>query len=159
MKHTFSILVKNDPGVLSDVISVLGEKGCNIDSLAVGVTELDLYSRITIVSDSKYTEEIALSITQNPNVVRAKLLEPGSFIERSHVLIKVNADSETRSQVIQVSDIFRAKAVDVSQGTITLEITGDENKISALTEMLKEFGIKEIVRSGVVAVQRGEEML
>ncbi len=159
MKHTFSILVKNDPGVLSDVISVLGEKGCNIDSLAVGVTESEQYSRITIVSDSEYTDEIALSISRNPNVIRAKLLNPGTFIERSHVLIKVKADSETRSQVIQVSDIFRAKAVDVSKNTITLEITGDENKIAALTEMLKDFGIEEIVRSGVVAVQRGEEKL
>lgn len=159
MKHTFSILVKNDPGVLCDVISVLGEKGCNIDSLAVGVTESDSYSRITIVSGSEYTDEMISSISKNPNVVRAKLLALGSFLERSHVLIKVKADSETRSQVLQVSDIFRAKAVDVSKNTVTLEITGDETKIAALTEMLKDFGIEEIVRSGVVAVQRGEEKL
>lgn len=159
MKHTFSLLVKNDPGVLKNVISVLGDKNCNIDSLAVGVTEESCYSRITIVSDTDDPDYIIGALTSNPNVIRAKLLAPESYISRSHVLIKVHADFSQRGQVIQISDIFRAKVVDVSHNTVTLEITGDENKITALTSMLKPLGIEEIVRSGIVAVERGDEKL
>lgn len=159
MKHTFSILVKNDPGVLSNVASVLGEKGYNIESLAVGVTESESVSRITLVSDTSAPEVILSSLSESPNVIRAKLLSQGTFIHRSHVLIKVKADSVLRSQVIQIADIFRAKTVDVSKTTVTLEITGDDSKINALTAMLSDFGIEEIVRSGIVAIERGEARL
>lgn len=159
MKHTFSLLVKNDPGVLKNVISVLGDNNRNIDSLAVGVTEDAAFSRITIVSDIDDPEYIISSLRDNPHVIRAKLLAPNGYLSRSHVLVKVSADAAKRGQVIQVSDIFRAKAVDVSHNTVTLEMTGDENKVNALISMLRPFGIEEIVRSGVVAIERGDEKL
>lgn len=159
MKHTFSVLVKNDPGVLADVIKVLGEKGYNIDSLAVGITESESISRITLISETVDPDVIVSALSDNANVIKAKHLTPGSFISRSHVLIKVKADSLSRGQVIQIADIFRAKAVDVSKETVTLEITGDDNKVHALTSMLSDFGIEEIVRSGLVAVERGDAKL
>lgn len=155
MKRTFAILVKNLPGVLKNVIDIFDSQGYNIDSLTVGVTDKPQVSRITIVAKVPDTEVILNFLAANPIVIKAKLLREGSFISRGHVLVKVKADNKVRGQVVQIADIFRAKVVDVSNDTATLEITGDENKISALTQMLEDFGILEMVRAGSVAVERG----
>ncbi len=155
MKKTFSILVKNLPGVLKNVIDIFDSQGYNIDSLAVGIADTPESSRITIVANIPDTEVILNFLSGNPMVIKVKLLNEGSFISRSHVLVKVKADNKVRGQVVQIADIFRAKVVDVSNDTATLEITGDENKISALTHMLEDFGILEIVRAGSVAIERG----
>ncbi len=155
MKNTFSLLVKNDPGVLMDVILIFKDKQCNIDSLAVGVTENSEISRITIVSEDYDTDEIIRHLCSNPAVIKAKLLSPGAFISRSHVLIKVCASMDERCQIVQIADIFRAKIVDISPESATIEITGDDSKVNALINMLSDFGIVEIARAGSVAIERG----
>ncbi|MDP4133143.1 MAG: acetolactate synthase small subunit [Bacillota bacterium] len=155
MKQTLSILVKNDPGVLIGVIDIFNAKKLNIDSLAVGITDNVKTSRITIVADLPDADEIISKLSEHPFVLKARCLTEGSFISRSHVFIKVKSDNKLRGQIVQIANIFRAKVVDVSSDTTTLEITGDEDKINALSGMLEDFGILEIVRAGSVAIERG----
>ncbi len=159
--HTLSILVSNRPGVLARIASLFSRRGFNIQSLAVGPTERDSISRMTVVAqvhDDATLEQIVKQL--NKLVEVRKVLELGSnAVRREMVLVKVRADVHSRSQVIDVVSLFRGKAVDVSSETITVEATGSDEKLAALLEMLAPHGIIELVQSGQVALGRGTKIL
>ena len=159
--HTLSILVSNRPGVLARIASLFSRRGFNIQSLAVGPTERDSISRMTVVAqvhDDATLEQIVKQL--NKLVEVRKVLELGSnAVRREMVLVKVRADVHSRSQVIDVVSLFRGKAVDVSSETITIEATGSDEKLAALLEMLAPHGIIELVQSGQVALGRGTKIL
>ncbi len=158
-KHILSVLVENYAGVLSRVAGLFSRRGFNIDSLAVGITENPKISRMTIVVDGdEYTvEQVGKQLNKLINVIRVKKLDDQDSVRRELSLIKVNADASTRSEIMQIVEIFRAKIVDVSPDTLTIEASGDEEKVRALEEMLKQFGIKLIVRTGLIALERGNK--
>ncbi len=159
--HTLSILVSNRPGVLARIASLFSRRGFNIQSLAVGPTEREEVSRMTVVAqvhDDATLEQIVKQL--NKLVEVRKVLELGeNSVRREMVLVKVRADVHTRSQVIDVVSLFRGKAVDVSSETITVEATGSDEKLAALLEMLQPHGVIEIVQSGQVALGRGTKIL
>jgi len=158
-KHILSVLVENHAGVLSRVAGLFSRRGFNIESLAVGVTENPDVSRMTIVveGDEYIVEQVSKQLNKLINVIRVKKLESQDSVRRELALIKVVATASTRSEIIQIVEIFRAKIIDVSRNTLTIEASGDEEKISALEQMLKQFGIKEIVRTGLIALERGNK--
>lgn len=155
--HTLSILVANRPGVLTRIAALFSRRGFNIQSLAVGPTERDEVSRMTVVAqveDDTTLEQIVKQL--NKLIEVRKVLELGaSAVRREMMLVKVRADVNTRSQVIDVVNLFRGKAVDVSAESITIEATGSDEKLAALLEMLAPHGIIELVQSGQVALGRG----
>ena len=159
--HTLSILVSNRPGVLTRISALFSRRGFNIQSLAVGPTEREEVSRMTVVAqvaDEAALEQIVKQL--NKLIEVRKVLELGdSAVRREMVLVKVRADAATRSQVIDVVGLFRGKAVDVSAETITIEATGSDEKLQALLEMLSPHGIVELVQSGQVALGRGAKTL
>ena len=159
--HTLSILVSNRPGVLTRISALFSRRGFNIQSLAVGPTEREEVSRMTVVAqvaDEAALEQIVKQL--NKLIEVRKVLELGdSAVRREMVLVKVRADAATRSQVIDVVGLFRGKAVDVSAETITIEATGSDEKLQALLEMLSPHGIVELVQSGQVALGRGTKIL
>ncbi|WPX09258.1 acetolactate synthase small subunit [Anaerocellum danielii] len=161
MKYTLSVLVENHPGVLSRVAGLFSRRGFNIDSLAVGVTEDPTISRMTIVvnGDDYIVEQVTKQLNKLIDVIKIKKLNPKEAVERELALIKVNANSQTRSDIIQITEIFRANIVDVSKETLTIEISGDEDKIEALIELLKQYGIREVVRTGLIAIERGTKVI
>ncbi len=157
MKHTISVLVENKFGVLARVASLFSAKGYNIDSLTVGETVDPEISRMTIVvtGDEMILEQIIKQLRRLIDVIKVSDLTQTNFIDRELVLIKVKADQTTRSEILNIVDIFRGKIVDVSPKNYTVEVTGDRGKIEALISMLVPFGIKEIARAGKVAMARG----
>lgn len=160
-KHTLSVLVENHAGVLSRVAGLFSRRGFNIDSLAVGVTENPKISRITIVVDGDdYTvEQVSKQLNKLIDVIRICQLEKTDSVSRELALIKVAANATTRAEIIQIVEIFRAKIVDISKSTLTIEISGGVDKVDALENMVKPFGIKEIVRTGTIAIQRGNKSI
>ncbi|MCG8501189.1 MAG: acetolactate synthase small subunit [Firmicutes bacterium] len=160
-KHTLSVLVENQAGVLSRVAGLFSRRGFNIDSLAVGITEDANVSRMTIVVDGDdYTvEQVTKQLNKLIDVIKIRQLDPNDSVNRELALIKVNATSTTRSEIMQMVDIFRAKIVDVSKNTLTVEMTGSGSKIAAFEDMLKQFGIKEMVRTGIIAIERGNQVI
>jgi len=160
-KHILSVLVENHAGVLSRVAGLFSRRGFNIDSLAVGVTENPDISRMTIVVDGDdYTvEQVSKQLNKLIDVIKIKQLEKGESVSRELALIKVNATASTRAEIIQIVEIFRAKIIDVSKNTLTIEISGATDKVAALEDMLKQFGIKEIVRTGTIAIERGNKII
>jgi len=160
-KHILSVLVENHAGVLSRVSGLFSRRGFNIDSLAVGVTENPEVSRITIVVDGdEYTvEQVSKQLNKLIDVIKIKDLERSDSVSRELALIKVSATAATRAEIIQIVEIFRAKIVDVSKTTLTIEISGGTDKVAALEDMLKQFGIKEIVRTGTIAIERGNKYI
>lgn len=158
MRHTISLLVRNKPGVLSHIAGLFSARGYNIDSLTVGETDDSAVSRMTIVTigDDKIIEQVTKQLNKLIDVIKVVDLTDQPFVERELVLIKVQAEGEKRSQIIEITDIFRAKIVDVHPKTVTIEATGDEGKIQAVVELLNPFGIKEIARTGKVAIARGK---
>ncbi|HEX2927622.1 MAG TPA: acetolactate synthase small subunit [Ruminiclostridium sp.] len=160
-KHTLSVLVENRSGVLSRVAGLFSRRGFNIDSLAVGVTENPEVSRMTIVVDGdEYTvEQVSKQLNKLIDIIKIKALESSESVSRELALIKVNATASTRSEIVQIVEIFRAKIVDVSKNTLTVEISGASDKVAALEDMLKQFGIKEIVRTGTIAIERGNKYI
>lgn len=160
-KHTLSVLVENHPGVLSRVSGLFSRRGFNIDSLAVGVTEDPEVSRITIVvdGDEYVVEQVSKQLNKLIDVIKIKQLEKSESVSRELALIKVSADTSTRAEIIQIVEIFRAKIVDVSKNTLTIEISGGTEKVAALEDMLNQFGIKEIVRTGTIAIERGNRYI
>ncbi len=160
-KHTLSVLVENHAGVLSRVAGLFSRRGFNIDSLAVGVTENPDISRMTIVVDGDdYTvEQVGKQLNKLIDVIKIKQLDRHDSVSRELALIKVTATAATRAEVIQIVEIFRAKIVDVSKNTLTIEISGGTDKVAALEDMLKQFGIKEIVRTGTIAIERGNKYI
>ncbi|ADN35187.1 acetolactate synthase, small subunit [Methanolacinia petrolearia DSM 11571] len=157
-QHIISVLVEDRSGVLTRVSGLFSRRGFNIESLAVGTCEAPGMSRITIVAcgDDAHIEQVKKQLNKLIEVIKVIDITERSHVERELVLIKVNAEpGKTRSEVMQIADIFRAKIIDVGQETVVLEITGDSEKIRALEELLVPYGILELVRTGKVALQRG----
>jgi len=162
MRHTIAVLVKDHPGVLARVASLFTRRGFNIESLAVGHTEETDISRMTIVvkGDERVLEQITKQLNKLIDVIRVKDISPQNSVERELALIKVNTASLLiRSEVMQTVDIFRAKVVDVNSQIITIETTGTEDKVNALIELLRPFGLEEIVRTGKIALSRGSRVM
>jgi acetolactate synthase I/III small subunit len=156
-KHTLSVLVENKPGVLARIAALFSRRGFNIDSLAVGPTEHPDISRMTIVVNVEDLplEQVTKQLNKLVNVIKIVELDPDAAVRRELVLVKVRADSETRSQITEIVQLFRAKTVDVSPDAVTVEATGSSDKLEAMLRMLEPYGIKELVQSGMVAVGRG----
>jgi acetolactate synthase I/III small subunit len=157
MKHTISVLVENKPGVLSRVSGLFARRGFNIESLAVGETEDPNVSRMTIVAsgDDSVLEQITKQLYKLIDVIKVFDIPKDIAVERELVLIKIACTEKNRQEVMQIVDIFRARVVDVSEGSMTIEMTGEESKVQGIQDLLKKFGIKELVRTGKVALQRG----
>ena len=156
-RHTLSVLVENKPGVLVRIAGLFARRGFNIDSLAVGQTEHQEISRMTIVvnCDERPLEQVTKQLNKLVNVLKIVELEQGFAVQRELILIKVRADTESRSKVLETVQLFRAKVVDVALDAVTVEATGNREKLDALIRVLEPFGIKELVQSGMVAVGRG----
>ncbi|MGE9807947.1 MULTISPECIES: acetolactate synthase small subunit [unclassified Janibacter] len=156
-KHTLSVLVENKPGVLTRISALFSRRGFNIDSLAVGPTEHEEISRMTVVVDvdALPLEQVTKQLNKLVEVLKVVELEFNQSVQRELVLVKVRADAGTRSQILEVVQMFRAKVVDVAADSLVIEATGDEGKLTALLEMLQQYGVKELVQSGRVAVGRG----
>ena len=159
MKRTLSIIVENRPGVLVRVVSLFARRGYNIESLAVGTTENEKYSRITTVvdGDDHVIEQISKQLYKLIDVLKVNDVDPAQSVVRELAMIRVTTDSTTRSEIMQIVDIFRAKIVDVGRKSMVVEMTGDQDKIAALTDLLRPFGIKELVRTGKIAMARGQK--
>ena len=157
MKHIISVLVENKSGVLAKVTGLFSRRGFNIDSLAVGPTDDKSISRITIVlyAENHSIEQITKQLYKLINVIKIQELDPSNVVERELVLIKISADSKSRPEILEVVTIFRANIVDVSKKTLLVEITGSNRKVKALEDMLRPFGILELVRTGKIACVRG----
>ena len=156
-RHTLSVLVENKPGVLVRIAGLFSRRGFNIDSLAVGPTEQEQISRMTIMVNCEEhpLEQVTKQLNKLINVLKIVELEPGATVQRELILIKVRADAESRSRVLEAVGLFRAKVVDVALDVITVEATGNHDKLDALIKVLEPFGIKELVQSGLVAIGRG----
>jgi acetolactate synthase I/III small subunit len=157
MHHTLSVLVENKPGVLTRVTSLFSRRGFNIDSLAVGPTEDPTLSRITIVVSAEDTplEQITKQLHKLINVIKIQDLDPSESIDRELVLFKVNAASERRHEIIEIANVFRAKVIDVGRQSLTIEATGSSDKIQAMEDLFRAYGIKELARTGKIALARG----
>ncbi|MGO2036892.1 MAG: acetolactate synthase small subunit [Brevibacterium sp.] len=160
-RHTLSVLVENKPGVLARLTGLIARRGFNIHSLAVGVTEHEALSRITVVVDVEDVplEQVTKQLNKLVNVIKIVELEAESSVRRAHVIYKVKANASTRPQVASAVDMFRAKIVDVSTDSVSVEVTGEQGKVDALRDVLEPFGIKEIVQSGMVAIGRGSKSI
>ena len=156
-KHTIIALVENKPGVLNRVASLFRRRSFNIESIAVGHSELPHISRMTITIDGTTTmvEQVRKQLDRVIDVVKVSDITGDDIVARELALVKVKTSSSTRSEIIQIVDIFRANIVDVAADSVTIEITGDEEKINSLLELLRGFGIREIARTGRIAITRG----
>lgn len=158
MKHTLVALVENQPGVLQRVANLFSRRGFNIESLTVGTTDTESISRMTIVVDGANTqvEQVIKQLYKLIDVRRVSDVTGDRTVDRDLALIKVHATNSTsRAEIVQLSEIFRGKVVDVGVDSLIVEVTGDEEKISSLLHMLRPFGIKEMVRTGIVSMTRG----
>lgn len=155
-KHTISALVENHFGVLCRIAGLFSSRGFNIDSLSVGVTEDPAISRMTIVvrGDNSVLEQVVKQLNRLIDVIRVIDITQGTFIERELTLIKVNSNTTTRTEIIQIAEVFRANIVDVSANSMTIEVTGRHDKVQAIIGMLEPYGIEEIARTGTVALLR-----
>ena len=160
-RHVLSVLVQNSSGVLSRVSGLFSRRGYNIDSLTVGRTEDEKISRMTIaiVGDNDTLEQVKKQLDKLEDVIKVIDLKNGNSVYRELVLIKVKADAEKRAAINEIVTIFRSKIIDVSVDTLTIELTGDESKISALIKLMEEYGVQELVRTGVTALERGDKTI
>ncbi len=160
-RHTVSVLVQDVPGVLARIAGLFSRRGFNIESLAVGPTERPEISRMTIVVnvDELPLEQVTKQLNKLVNVLKIVELEPETSVVRELMLVKVRADTDFRSNVLETVTLFRAKVVDVSPDAVTIEATGSADKLTALLRVLEPFGIKELVKSGAVAVGRGNKAM
>lgn len=156
-RHVLSVLVKNSSGVLSRVSGLFMRRGFNIDSLSVGRTENPEISRmtITLMGGEDVLDQFIKQLNKLQEVIKIIELDPESSVYRELVLIKVNADANQRAAINDIVKVFRCKIVDLDTNTLTIELTGDENKISALIKLMEEYGIREMVRTGLAALERG----
>lgn len=156
-RHTLSVLVEDKPGVLARVAGLFSRRGFNITSLAVGPTEHTALSRMTIVVevDEFPLEQVTKQLNKLVHVIKIVELEPAASVQRELLLVKVRADPSVRSQVLEIVNLFRARAVDVTPEAVTIEATGTSDKLAALLRNLEPYGIREMVQSGMVAVGRG----
>jgi acetolactate synthase-1/3 small subunit len=158
MKHTLSVLVENKPGVLTRVAGLFARRGFNIDSLVVAETENLLVSRMTITVDEQDqpVEQVTKQLHKLINVLKITDLDPAGSVERELLLIKVKADAGSRSAIMQIVEIFRAKIVDVSAEVLIIEMTGAREKVGAFMELMAPFGVVELMRTGLMAMSRGK---
>lgn len=161
MRHTVSVLVENRAGVLARVAGLFRRRGFNIESLAVGPTEDPTISRMTIAIDTdEFTvEQVIRQLDKLIEVLSVEKLHPAETISRELALIKVQAGPAQRAAIIQIVDVFRANVIDVGKETLIVEVTGEEDKVNALLELLQDYGIKEIARTGTVALSRGPKCI
>ncbi len=159
MKHTLAVLVKNRAGVMMRVASLYSRRGYNIESVAVGTTEDPDISRMTLVvdADDVVLEQITKQLHKLVDVIKVSDLTDDQMIERELALIKVTADAGNRSEILQIVDIFRARILDVAERSVVIEVTGDASKIEAIFQLLRPYGIKELVRTGRIAIVRGSK--
>ncbi len=160
MKYTIAILVEDHPGVMSRVAGLFTRRGFNIESIAVGRSETAGISRMTIITsgDQKVLEQITKQLNKLIDVIRVRDISPQNIIERELVLIKVHTDSlSVRAEIIQLVEIFKSKVVYVERNTVTIELSGDEEKVSGFIKLLEPFGIIEIVRTGRIAIARNKD--
>ncbi len=157
MKHTLAVLVQNRPGVLTRISGLFSRRGYNIESLSVGRTEEPTISRITIVveGDDQVVEQVCKQLYKLVDVIKVSDITKDAHVDRELILIKVNADPANRGEIMQFVDVFRAHVVDIGKNSLIIEATGDEEKINAIEASLQPFGIKEVVRTGKVAMIRG----
>ncbi|GAA3807159.1 acetolactate synthase small subunit [Nocardioides panacisoli] len=156
-KHTLSVLVENKPGVLARIASLFSRRGFNIDSLAVGPTEHDEISRMTIVVnvESLPLEQVTKQLNKLIEVIKIVELEPNAGVQRELVLVKVGATAENRGQVLDCVQLFRAKVIDVAPDAVTIQLVGNPGKVADFLRVLEPFGVRELVQSGMVAIGRG----
>jgi acetolactate synthase-1/3 small subunit len=156
-KHILSVLVENKPGVLTRVAGLFARRGFNIGTLSVGPTEDPTVSRITITLDGAAhpIDQVTKQLHKLVNVIKIRDLEPEKTISREMALFKVSADGQTRGEIMQLTDIFRGRIIDVSSRTATIEVTGTHDKIEAFEQMVRPFGLIEMVRTGEIAIARG----
>jgi acetolactate synthase-1/3 small subunit len=156
MRHTISVLVENKFGVLTRVAGLFSGRGYNIDTLNVGPTHDPKLSRMTIVTtgDEATLEQIVKQLNKLPNVLKVQNFSEGEYVDRELVLVKVGVDSKSRAEVMQITDIFRAKIVDVQPKTLAIEITGNASKVEKFLDLMKTFGVLELTRTGQVALPR-----
>jgi acetolactate synthase-1/3 small subunit len=159
MRHTLSVLVENKPGVLARVAELFARRGFNIESLAVGTTDRPEISRMTIVVDvaDKSLEQVRKQLHKLINVIEISDLDPDRSVDRELMLMKIKAAKDSRSEVIGIVDIFRGKIIDVSRESIIVEVTGTSAKLAAFEDLVRHYGIKELARTGKVALPRGAE--
>jgi acetolactate synthase-1/3 small subunit len=155
--HVLSLLVEDKPGLLTRVAGLFARRGFNINSLAVGPTEVPGLSRITVVAevDQLPLEQVTKQLNKLVNVIKIVELDPDASVYREHLLIKVRVDNTTRSQILEAVNLFRARVVDVSPDALVIEVTGDSGKVQALLRVLEPYGIREIAQSGLLAIGRG----
>ncbi len=161
MLRSLSVLVENRAGVLTRVTSLFARRGYNIESLAVGTTQDPAISRITITmhGDDSLMRQITRQLHKLPDVLMVRDLSPEEHFSRELVFFKVRASEEARTGILQIVNIFRGHVIDVSPATMTIELSGKDDKINALMELLKPYGILELVRTGPIAIERGERVL
>jgi acetolactate synthase-1/3 small subunit len=161
MKHTIAVIVENKSGVLTRIAGLFSRRSFNIESLSVGATDNPDYSRMTlsVQGDEEVLEQVIKQLSKLINVIRVSELEPGESVERELAIIKVSADKENRSEIMQLVSVFRAKIIDVSSRSMIIEVTGDETKVDALVLLLRQFGIKELARTGKVSMVRGARVI
>ena len=155
--HILSIWVENQVGILSKVVTLIGDEGVSIDSLAVGVLERNSSTRMTVAvdTDDDKVKTIISRMNKIPSLIKVKEISQNESLLKELVLIMVDAPEEKRLNIISIAEVFRAKIVDVGYSTMTIEISGNSDKIKALEDILRPFGIREIVRTGVIAIERG----
>ena len=161
MKHTIAVVVENKSGVLTRIAGLFSRRSFNIESLSVGATDNPEYSRMTlsVQGDEVILEQVIKQLSKLINVIRVSELEPEDSVERELAMIKVSADKENRSEIMQLVSVFRAKIIDVSARSMIIEVTGDEKKVDALVLLLRQFGIKELARTGKVSKIRGTRVI
>lgn len=160
-RHVLSLLVEDKPGLLTRVAGLFARRGFNIESLAVGHTEVEGLSRITAVVDVEDLplEQVTKQLNKLINVIKIVELDPAQSVQREHLLVKVRTDGATRSQVLEAVSLFRAHVVDVAADAVVIETTGDSGKVQALLKVLEPYGIKEIAQSGLLAMGRGSKSI
>jgi acetolactate synthase I/III small subunit len=156
-KHILSILVENKPGVLARIAGLFARRGFNIGTLAVGPTDDPTLSRITLTVDGALhpIDQVTKQLHKLVHVIKIRDLEPEETVARELALFKISTDGETRGQVMQFADIFRGKVIDVSKRSMTIEITGTDDKIEAFEQLIRPFGLIEMIRTGEIAISRG----
>ena len=160
-RHVLSLLVEDKPGLLTRVAGLFARRGFNIESLAVGHSEIEGLSRITVVVDVEELplEQVTKQLNKLINVIKIVELDPAQSVQREHMLIKVRVDNNNRSSILEAVNLFRARVVDVATDALVIEVTGDSGKVQAFLRVLEPYGIKEIAQSGLLAIGRGSKSI
>lgn len=161
MRHTIAVIMENKSGVLTRIAGLFSRRSFNIESLSVGATDNPDYSRMTLTVEGNedVLEQVTKQLSKLINVIRVSELAPEESVQRELAVIKVNADKDNRSEIMQIVEIFRAKIIDVSARSVIIEVTGDSEKVDAILQMLRQYGIKELARTGKVSMVRGTKVI